>query len=235
MGGKYPHPPERLKVKRWNEAYRIFYEKLNDGRSVITFERSMKNVRYAFDSHFPDSLRIGWRAENRKPNPLSKKAQVVFDSFKNKSEEDVWNLININADLEAPSYRQEFDDLIGIQESEVENRYGHTEGGKKIVTSSIYERSPALRKKAIQIHGTKCIVCGFDFKVFYGEWGKNYIEVHHIQSLATSKGKIIETNPKTDLVCICANCHRMLHRKKDYTLSIEELKKYVFDSEKQKG
>ncbi|EOV5436814.1 HNH endonuclease [Vibrio parahaemolyticus] len=31
-------------------------------------------------------------------------------------------------------------------------------------------------------------------------------------------------DPEKDLVPLCANCHAMVHRKKDQTLSVEELK-----------
>lgn len=69
----------------------------------------------------------------------------------------------------------------------------------------------------------ECSVCGFNFQEFYGDLGKGFIEVHHIQPLSENKEEV-ETNPKTDLAVLCANCHRMVHRKKGMTLSIEELK-----------
>lgn len=37
----------------------------------------------------------------------------------------------------------------------------------------------------------------------------------------------MEIDPAKDLVPVCANCHRMLHRKRDKVLSIEELKEIV--------
>lgn len=37
----------------------------------------------------------------------------------------------------------------------------------------------------------------------------------------------IEVNPETDLICVCSNCHRMLHRKRDAVMSIEDLMKVV--------
>lgn len=37
----------------------------------------------------------------------------------------------------------------------------------------------------------------------------------------------VEINPETDLVPVCANCHRMIHRRKDDVLTIEELKSIV--------
>jgi predicted HNH restriction endonuclease len=224
---KYPLPPSRLKVDNWNDAYRMFYEKLNGGRNILAFERSLKNARDAFDSHFPNSGRIGWRAENRKPNPLGKDAQEVFDELNNKSEEEVWQIIKIYSDLNIKEYKQIINDVIAIQESEEEYKTGQTEGGKKVFTSSRYERSLSNRNDAIEIHGLKCKVCDFDFQEFYGKWGEGYIEVHHIQALSENQGNVVEVNPEKDLIVLCANCHRMVHRKKGMTLTIEELKEKI--------
>ncbi len=221
---RYPSPPTRLNVDKWNQAYRIFYENLNHGREVLAFQNSLNNARDAFDSHLPNSKRIGWLSGNKTPNPLSKEAQIVFDELNKKSENEIWDMINPYSDLKVKEYKQLFDDLIGFQESESEYKKSKTEGGKKVVTSSVYERKPSLRNSAIQIHGVECAVCGFNFEKQYGDWGKGFIEVHHLRPLSEKNGEEIETNPETDLTSLCANCHRMIHRKKGITLSIEELK-----------
>ena len=49
-------------------------------------------------------------------------------------------------------------------------------------------------------------------------------EVDHMKPLAELKGEQHETNPKTDLAVLCANCHRMIHRRKDITLTLDELR-----------
>ena len=105
-------------------------------------------------------------------------------------------------------------------ESEVTSQ---KEGRKKEYYVSTYERKPKNRKKAIEIHGTTCMICGFDFESVYGEAGRNFIEVHHVKPLY-EVGEEIVVNPETDLVCICANCHRIIHRKKDKVYSVEEVK-----------
>ena len=107
-----------------------------------------------------------------------------------------------------------FDDI-----GDIESR---TEGGKKVVISVKTERDSKFRKDAIKIHGLICKVCGFDFQKTYGNWGQDFIEVHHVIPLADGKKR--ETNPKTDLTVVCSNCHRMIHRKKNITLTIDELK-----------
>ena len=100
------------------------------------------------------------------------------------------------------------------------------EGSMKYYYGSRYERSITNRKKAIEIHGVSCIGCGFVFEDKYGEHGKNYIEIHHIQPLYTL-GKPEVINPATDLVPLCANCHRMVHRRYDSVLSVQQLKEII--------
>lgn len=100
------------------------------------------------------------------------------------------------------------------------------EGMKKQYYVARYERSAKNRKLAIQAHGYKCMACGFDFEEKYGELGKNFIEVHHVVPLA-SRTEVVEVNPQTDLICLCANCHRMIHRKKNYVPTLDELKSII--------
>lgn len=105
------------------------------------------------------------------------------------------------------------------------------EGKKNNRIISYFERNPILREAAIRIHSTKCKVCGFDFNEFYGEIGKDFIEVHHIKPVSnyTSQHTI---NPASDLVVLCSNCHRMIHRNKDKVLSVDELKEILREKRK---
>ncbi len=52
--------------------------------------------------------------------------------------------------------------------------------------------------------------CGFDFEAIYGEKGRDYAQVHHLQPLGD------RTNPSltklSDLAVVCANCHAMIHK-----------------------
>ncbi len=88
-----------------------------------------------------------------------------------------------------------------------------------------YERSERNRRIAIERQGCYCSVCGFDFEKAYGELGKKYIEVHHIKPLCVYGGKAEKINPETDLVCLCSNCHSMIHRGKGAPLTVGELMK----------
>jgi 5-methylcytosine-specific restriction protein A len=82
-------------------------------------------------------------------------------------------------------------------------------------------------KEAIKIHGTTCTVCGFNFERKYGKFGEGYIEIHHLKPHASIRGERA-VDPKSDLVPLCSNCHRMIH-KPDPMLTIEELKKAIHD------
>ena len=59
--------------------------------------------------------------------------------------------------------------------------------------------------------------------------GKGYIEVHHIKPLS-NLDEVVIVNPETDLICVCANCHRMLHRFKNYIVLPEELQQMIEDN-----
>nr|WP_242551099.1 HNH endonuclease [Enterococcus hulanensis] len=97
------------------------------------------------------------------------------------------------------------------------------EGRKIQIYTYKYERKPELRNEAIRIHGLTCKACGFNFEDYYGEVGKDFIEIHHIKPLH-SYDEEIDITPEYDLVPVCSNCHRMIHRKKDNILSIDQLK-----------
>lgn len=106
----------------------------------------------------------------------------------------------------------------------------YIEGGKKVYYTSKYERKAKCRRQAIDIHGCKCAVCGFDFKLVYGGLGYGYIEIHHKKPLYSLEEEA-EVNPETDLAPVCSNCHRMLHRRRDRIITIEELK-YIIDAQR---
>jgi len=100
------------------------------------------------------------------------------------------------------------------------------EGGRNKKIVNYYERNKDLRTKAIILHGTICKTCGFNFLAKYGERGKYFIEVHHLKAVSSLKNPE-KINPQKDMTVLCSNCHRMVHRKKDKILTIEELKRII--------
>lgn len=106
------------------------------------------------------------------------------------------------------------------------------DGKVKVSYTTTYERNAKNRRLAIKIHGTKCQICGFDFEKNYGERGRGFIEVHHIKPLYENQKEVI-INPKEDLICVCSNCHKMFHRKKDKVPTPKELMKSMNTTQKQ--
>lgn len=89
------------------------------------------------------------------------------------------------------------------------------EGGLLMRQYARRERDPKLRAAKIDAarragQGLACQVCGFDYERAYGERGSGYIECHHIVPLHVTGPRKVRLD---DLVLICANCHRMIHRR----------------------
>lgn len=100
------------------------------------------------------------------------------------------------------------------------------EGRRRLKLHVSYERSIKNRAKSIEINGSSCSVCGFNFDKIYGEGhARGFIEVHHIKPVREMEG--CEVDPATDLVPLCSNCHRMAHREKNKVLTLSELKSLV--------
>ena len=80
------------------------------------------------------------------------------------------------------------------------------------------ERSTILVKKKKEdfknhYGKVKCEICGFCFEESYPQdLGKDYIEAHHKTPLSKISGQVKTT--LDDLMLVCSNCHRMIHRTK---------------------
>jgi len=75
--------------------------------------------------------------------------------------------------------------------------------------SSIIASAKALAKKEKRFY---CEVCTFNFEEYYPGLGKGFIECHHKQPISLGGVRITKVQ---DLAIVCANCHRMLHRKNE--------------------
>lgn len=70
-----------------------------------------------------------------------------------------------------------------------------------------------------------CQICGFDYRAIYGSLGDEFAEAHH--KVPLGKNKKERTTTKDDLITVCANCHRMLHRMNGTANDIPQLRKIV--------
>ncbi|WP_349826578.1 HNH endonuclease [Brevibacterium litoralis] len=98
--------------------------------------------------------------------------------------------------------------------TEITHPSGAAEGKSISVVSRRYERSWVLRQAKIDavLRGggvIQCEVCNFNFAKVYGPRGEGYIEVHHVEPLHETGERWTVIN---DLVLLCSNCHRIIHR-----------------------
>ena len=100
------------------------------------------------------------------------------------------------------------------------------DGKIKLRYTTYYERNPFNRKKAVEIHGLSCKACQFNFAEKYGDVGAGYVHVHPIKPVSELDEEVL-INPSTDLTVLCANCNAMIHRKKNQTLTLDELRKLI--------
>jgi len=110
-----------------------------------------------------------------------------------------------------------------------------TEGRKTKAVAEERQRSQKLRDAAVAHYTDSkgyiiCVICNFDFKDVYGDLGDGYIEIHHTKPIFRhdEEGEEVFLKEAVEKVKpVCANCHRMLHRKRKDPLTIEDLKDLV--------
>ncbi len=199
-----------------NKFYLIQNRGTTIGKRILGFESEFKSLMLinGFNSD-----NIVAKGDCVKPNYAEIVEQIFF-----------WLKIRVKTKLKLEDKYRNIEDRSSENETDLDlddvgDIESRTEGGKKVVISVRSERDSRCRNEAIKIHGLKCKGCGFDFGKKYGSWGKNCIEVHHVIPLGNGKPR--ETNPKTDLTVVCSNCHRMIHKKSNITLTIEELKRKI--------
>jgi predicted HNH restriction endonuclease len=96
------------------------------------------------------------------------------------------------------------------------------------------ERNSGIRDKVKQrarmsSEKIRCVICNFDFHETYGSVGEDFIECHH--TIPVSELRTEMKTKLSDVVMVCSNCHRMLHRRRPW-LQVEELKVLLSESKK---
>ena len=75
--------------------------------------------------------------------------------------------------------------MVSFQMMLYQTRQSHTwEGKSKEVTQTRYERNPQARKTCLKHYGYSCQICNFNFEKTFGEIGKGFIHVHHVNAIA---------------------------------------------------
>ncbi|HHQ8912124.1 TPA: HNH endonuclease [Bacillus cereus] len=111
-----------------------------------------------------------------------------------------------------------------------EDDAGFPEGKRRLRIHIYKERNSKVirlaKERFMEAHGGRlfCEICEFDYSEKYGEIGDGYIEGHHTIPISQlEEGSVTRVE---DIVLVCANCHRMLHRKRPW-LNKEEIQRLI--------
>lgn len=108
------------------------------------------------------------------------------------------------------------------QEADV---YQSVENRKSVQRHLQRERRSHLATLRKQKDNYICQICRFDYAQKYGSLGEDFAEAHHIIPLGKNEKQ--RNTSVEDLITVCADCHRMLHRMNGEASDISKLKKIV--------
>lgn len=192
-----------------NGALRAFGGKLGDAPYGLVFRGADGRRRYSLLPFHVGSAppEGGWGPEGEPTTWL-----------KDEQGRDIWTLrpelvkalecLELVGEAAEPEAAPEPVDLSEEQPSQ-------REGERRERLATRYERKPRNRAACVAHYGARCFVCGFTFADHYGEFGAEYIQVHHrtpLAALAEAQRSNYTPDPIKDLVPLCANCHAMIHR-----------------------
>lgn len=194
---------------------------------TLNFEGKPLQAHFIRETHKLSRIRLFWDSE------LSETLKERFKEYHNFKKDDFPDLF----------FERISDDVYNISIISDENAFEDcgredvyeslAEGRKTKVYATKYERNPRNREGAVRVHGMRCLICGFNFEENYGDIGRGFIEVHHKKPISSFEGELI-VDPAQDMVCLCSNCHRMIHRRRSGTLTIDELRKSYISAQNNK-
>jgi 5-methylcytosine-specific restriction protein A len=140
--------------------------------------------------------------------------EVVLKEFLDHPDEMAAAAEAIRSGILSGELQKEYEAVPDIDDSDEDEG---TPEGRLLKRKHLYrERDRKKREQKIEQHKkanngkVACETCGFDFAEAYGSHGQDYIECHHVVPLSSS-GET--TTYLKDLILVCSNCHRMIHRK----------------------
>tara|TARA_B110000008_G_C16859914_1_gene520271 strand:- start:25 stop:753 length:729 start_codon:yes stop_codon:yes gene_type:complete len=155
---------------------------------------------------------------------VSQLDREIFQYYEERKDKLFLTSKTIKEIVNSSEFKQELQNTLDVDED-----YEGQEG--KILTRihKYRERDPKIiqKKKDKVLKDTGkliCDGCNFDFNKIYGSRGEGFIECHHKKPVSEIKKG--EKTKLKDLIVLCSNCHRMIHRKKPW-LTLSELKELV--------
>lgn len=209
---------------------------IKKGRCFVTYQVN-KETRFCpsrFVGYKSNNMRrhgASYGKDGRETNSaITKALKIKLET--NQNLEELYQKYCRNFGVMPDNVKKQFWDLeseyaIIIEDEEGENSF--PEGGIVKRMHLHRERNQRVIKLAKERFKSKygrlfCVVCEFDFSDKYGVLGDDFIEAHHTIAISSMKPND-QTKPE-DIALVCANCHRMLHRKRPW-LGISELKEIL--------
>jgi 5-methylcytosine-specific restriction endonuclease McrA len=123
-----------------------------------------------------------------------------------------------------------FEDVIrslpsAAPDDEQRDTYPRCENRKRVASHLRRERSKFLAAECKIRDRYKCQVCGFRFEEAFGRLGSEFAEAHHLVPLHALRENTL--TQLGDLVTVCSNCHRMLHRMDGNRADLGRLRRIV--------
>ncbi len=183
------------------------------GRNDDKFSQKVRNLkahntfeRYSFAKYEDGIFSITKEGANYLQENMDKLKYLLVNDFQWVDLKD--GLGKVQESNESNRKIEVFDETVMIQE-----------GVKKLVETKVYERSSKLRQIAIEFFTKNddilCDACKFSYSKFYGEIGSGYIEIHHVKPVFKYEDEDLDKTIEAALenvVPVCSNCHRMIHR-----------------------
>jgi len=185
-----------IKLDKENGTTKVIFSKLIKLPSVFPLNKiKLRNGQYLSKNHI-------------RPYALSITPKPLLELMESNSQE-IGNL-KVNPRLKNLQNEPSREIIL-----DVDNEAISIEGDKKLVQHFRRERNSAIiKKKKEQVLKLKgkitCEICNFDFGKVYGKIGDNFCEVHHLTPLAQITESV--KTKLSDLIPICSNCHRMIHK-----------------------
>lgn len=161
------------------------------------------NKDKSFDAHFQmdkplERMRLFWRSDfsDLLKETLPHWYRSFSENLNFESERPRMRFLKISDSEFQIEFIDPYQISADIDSEDAEEPTPRAEGAAKYSYSIRYERDSVNRRRAIEIHGCKCVICGFDFERVYGELGKGFIEIHHTKPLSGIEDGVV-VDPET--------------------------------------
>lgn len=222
-------------TENYRDAKKVINEMKRNGYKPVELWHSSMFYKDIYEVDFNKALKDYERIHKRPPlwdnihNFTMKKYEAIGrEEFRKK-------LIENYSSLELILHIKKFDKKetfsqnqpsfnTGVDEGLEENEY--YEGKEAFKIHRYIERNKKLVEDAKTLFTKRnagelfCEVCGFNFSKVYGKRGEGFIEAHYTKPISEMKKDV--ATKIDDLVMLCSNCHRMIHRKP--FLTVDELR-----------